>query len=234
MKDPNDNNLCSNGGDLLAYLYDEMPAADRETFELHLADCVSCIDEFAEISQGRYPVYEWKALEFDPMPTPRFVMPVEQATAGLIDKLRTAFTANRGFAFGSAAATILVAIFAGYAVYIQNGSENVVAVAQPAEPVASPVQKVVAPQPDPELKFPIRDEPAKSIAVKPKATTKTGEIVKVSVRKPKPNEPARVSESKPSPVPQRQILSIPVLSVAEDDEDDSLRLADLFEDIGAS
>ena len=233
MKDPNDNNLCSNGGDLLAYLYDEMRAADRETFELHLADCVSCIDEFAEISQGRYPVYEWKALEFDPMPTPRFVVPVEEVTAGLFDKLRTAFTANRGLAFGSAAATILVAIFAAYAVYIQNGSENVVAVAQP-EPVASPVKKVVAPQPEPELKSPIRDDPAKSLAVKPEATTKTGEIVKVSVRKPKPNEQAGVSESKPSPVPQRQIRSIPVLSVAEDDEDDSLRLADLFEDIGAS
>ena len=233
MKDPNDKNLCSNGGDLLAYLYDEMPAADRETFELHLADCVSCIDEFAEISQGRYPVYEWKALEFDPMPTPRFVMPVEQATAGLFDKLRTAFTANRGFAFGSAAATILVAIFAAYAVYIQNGSENVVAVVQ-AEPPASPVQKVVAPPAGPELKSSIREEPTERVAAKPKSISKPAEIVKVSVRKSKRHEPARGSELKASPVPQKQIRSIPVLSIAEDDEDDSLRLSDLFEDIGAS
>jgi hypothetical protein len=234
MKDAKDNNLCSNGGDLLVYLYAEMPAADREPFELHLADCVSCIDEFAEIAQARYPVYEWKALEFDPMPTPRFEVPVEQATAGIFDKLRIAFTANRGFAFGGvAAATILVAIFAGYAVYIQNSSENVVAVVQ-AEPPASPVQKVVAPPAGPELKSSIREEPTERVAAKPKSISKPAEIVKVSVRKSKRHEPARGSELKASPVPQKQIRSIPVLSIAEDDEDDSLRLSDLFEDIGAS
>ena len=233
MRDLKDINLCSNGGDLLAYLYDEMPAADRDSFELHLADCGTCIDDFAEISQGRYPVFEWKSLEFDPMPTPGFVMPAQATAIGFFDKLRAAFAIQRGFAFDGVAIAVLVAVLVVYAFYLQSGPEKDVAVANP-EPIASQTQRVIPPATTPEISSSARienDEPERAMQ---KSSPKRSAPVKASALKPRPIQPVRTSDEKTQVKPQKQLRQIPVLSVAEDDEDETLRLADMFDDIGAS
>src|SRR5688572_12265007 len=89
-------NSCSLGGNMLAYLYDELSSDGRECFESHLADCSLCIDEFAELSEARYSVYEWKNVEFAPLKTPRFVVPVERtpAVVSWVDSVRAAFAWN--------------------------------------------------------------------------------------------------------------------------------------------
>src|SRR5688572_7676888 len=103
-------NLCTHGGDLLAYLYNEMPLTDREQLELHLSDCVTCIDDFAALSQSRYPVYEWKRLEFDSLPTPRVVIQYEETRLSLIDKFRAKFSFNPRFAFAGVAGLLLAGV----------------------------------------------------------------------------------------------------------------------------
>ena len=221
MKGSETNSLCFHGGDMLAYLYSEMPEGDREAFEVHLADCGTCIDDFAELSQSRYPVYEWKRAEFDPLPTPRVVIPFEATVAvSWFDQIRRAFSFRPTLAFGGLGAAMIVAVV-GY--LILAGTSGNTEVALEVEPSASPARSaVVGPLPSvvPKAtdKSEVLEQPPK--VVKAKASTP----VKPSVRLPKPKQAQQ---------PKRND-EIPVMSSIEDDEDDSLRLADIFEEIGAS
>lgn len=233
LKENKENNLCSKAGDLLAYLYEELPSADREIFELHLTDCGTCIDDFAEIAQGRYPVFEWKSLEFDVIPTPRIVIPAQPAAVGLFDRLRAAFAVNRGLTFGSAAAAVIVAMFAGYAFYFQNSPTPVVAVVEQMPP-ASQTQRVISTLPAPEIDLSAHNEVEEPKNIAPKSTTKRAVPLRASAPRPKRIESVRTVKVKEPITPPQQLRSIPVLSIVEEDEDESLRLADLFEDIGAS
>ena len=66
----NGHKKCEWTDDLIAYLYNEMPAAGRSTFESHLTACQTCTDEFAGLSQARFEVFDWKREEFDTLATP--------------------------------------------------------------------------------------------------------------------------------------------------------------------
>lgn len=218
MKEVKADNLCSHGGDMLAYLYDEMTTADRDAFELHLADCGTCIDDFAELSQSRYPVFEWKQLEFDPMPTPRVVIPFEEPSVSWIEKLRASFVFRPSFAFGSVAAIALFGLLAAFVLLRGSGSEETLA---QADPVPTPAT-VVTP-------LPVEPTTAPKPAVDP-IRTDSPTVVKASLPAPKPG---RAVKPKAAPVPKRS-QPLPTLSNADDIEDDSLRLADIFEEIDTS
>ncbi len=105
---------------MLAYLYAEMPGAERELFETHLAECGSCIDEFAELSNARYAVYEWQKLEFAPMETPEIVIPfakksIANGTFSFADKIKAAFGFSNGWAAsGAGFAVIAIALAFGF------------------------------------------------------------------------------------------------------------------------
>lgn len=214
-------NLCPPGGDILAYLYNEMAPVDRERFELHLADCTDCIDEFADLSQGRHPVYEWKQLEFDQLLTPKIAIPYSSASVSWFDELSAAFAFDRRFAFGAAAA-LLLAVVAGYLTFSTPAED----IAQNVEPSPSPeriaVEQVLPPQPA-----------AERWDVQPVIDDKT-EPVKVS-RRSRPAAGARSTKPASRATPKK-IESIPVYSTIdeEDEEDDSLRLTDLFAELGTS
>lgn len=217
-----DENLCTHGGDMLAYLYDEMPSADRERFEMHLSDCGTCIDDFAELSQSRYPVYEWKQTEFDPLPTPRIVVPYADPAVSWFDKIRAAVAFSPRFAFGGAATLLLVGIVTGYVLLSGTGGE----IAQSVEPSPSPDRVTIAPprQPEPEIT-------AASDPQTPERTAKP-EVVKASVPS-KP--PARAAKPRAAtPAPRKKSDPVPVYSTVEDEQDDSLRLADIFAELDTS
>jgi hypothetical protein len=223
MKDQDANNLCTHGGDILAYLYNEMPSADRETFELHLADCGTCIDDFAELSQSRYPVFEWKQLEFDPLPTPRVVIPFESPSVSWFDKLRASLAFRPAYAFGTLAAVALFASIA--AMILLRGSSdaevaNVAPVAAPGLP--SPLVEIEEPE------IPSRvlvEEPQKSPSRRdfPK-------VVKASVTDAKPA--TRSANRLKTTQQARRQEPLPALNSIDEDEDDSLRLADIFDEVG--
>ena len=223
MKGLDVKNLCPQGGDMLAYLYNEISAADRETFEVHLADCGTCIDDFAELSQSRYPVYEWKRTQFDPLPTPRVAIPLEPTAAfSLFDKIRAAFALRPTLALGGLGAAMLVAVIAGYAIFL--GAPGETEVAREIEPTSTP-ESVVALTPLP----PVTEDRQKNTdpaREERQITAKVATAPKSTVRSPNP-------KAQPARLPKRNDL-IPVMSSLEDDEDDSLRLADIFDEIGAS
>ncbi len=221
MKGLEANNLCSLGGDMLGYLYHEMTASDREKFELHLADCGTCIDDFAELSQSRYPVYEWKQLAFDPLPTPRIILPAaaETSAASWFDKLRASLAFRPAVAFGGIAAIALVGALSAF-VLIGSGGDTEVA---QGEPTPTPGRSVVA------SAKPLETEVVES---DPKPSVVTADVSDV--------KPVKASASKARPAVKPKTATVkrgeplPTLSTLDDDEDDSLRLADMFEEIGTS
>ena len=222
MKGLDANNLCSHGGDMLAYLYDEMAMPDRETFEVHLADCGTCIDDFAELSQSRYPVYEWKHTEFDPLPTPRVVIPFEAPAVSWFDQIRTVFSLRPTLAFGGIGAVMIVAVLTAY--FMLGDSRTETQLAQEIRPAASPT-RVVATMPPPSSS-PVTTAESDEQVTPPESpkVVKASAGAKPAVRQPR---------SKPAQQPKRN-EPVPVLSSIDDDEDDSLRLTDIFDEIGTS
>jgi anti-sigma factor RsiW len=219
MKEANADILCTHGGDMLAYLYDEMTAVDRDSFELHLADCGACIDDFAELSQSRYPVFEWKQLEFDPLQTPRIVIPVEEAKVSLLDKLRASFVFRPSFAFGGVAA---VALFGSLAAFVLLGGSDTDGTIAQADQPAPPAAVSVAPLPIESEDIPYAtDDPVR---------VESPTVVKTSVQ---PAKPTRAVKPKTAPA-QKRSQPLPTLSNSDEIEDDSLRLADIFDEIDTS
>lgn len=226
MNKPNANNLCTHGGDMLAYLYNEMTGADREMFEEHLSDCGTCIDDFAELSQSRYPVFEWKQLEFDPMPTPTIVLPVEDARVSWFDKVRAAFALRPAFAFGSLAA---IAVIASLAAFVLIGGSSADVDVAGGVPTPAPI----VPSPEAPARIPDRAiEPVAANDTKPEIRrNETPKVVKASAPTSKPAAPL----TKPKATQQaKRNEPLPALNSGDEDEDDSLRLADIFEEIGTS
>ena len=225
MKTFGSDNLCAHGGDVLAYLYEEMASADRESFELHLADCGTCIDDFADLSQSRYPVYEWKQLEFAPMPTPRVVVPLGIPNVSLIDRVRAAFSLHPALGFGGAFAAMLVFVATAY--LLLSGRPAGVDIAEVVEPSTSPVATVstvnATIEPDVKQAVDVEEEPMEEVATPVKAVAR----VRTPERQIRPTRAKRTPPAKPNE-------EIPVMSSIDDDEDDSLRLADIFDEIGTS
>jgi hypothetical protein len=130
----NGKDSCLFGEELVSYIYDELPASERISFEEHLLNCSSCTSEFAELSMSRLGVYEWHRDEFVPLETPRFVIPYAapapayswmEAIRGLI------FTPARLSFAGGALAILVVAIGLFYG---SDSSTNGIVENQPAAP----------------------------------------------------------------------------------------------------
>ena len=57
----NENNMsCGRENDLIAFLYGEQDAAERENFSRHMRDCSACISQFAAFSNIRESVVAWR------------------------------------------------------------------------------------------------------------------------------------------------------------------------------
>lgn len=218
---------------MLAYLYDEMPAADRDSFELHLADCAACIDDFAELSQSRYPVYEWKTTEFEPLATPRIIIPyAETAGVSWFDKLRAAFSFNPGLATAGAFATLVIAAVIGYAVITNDVPTEEVAKAD-VETSASPERSATNAAPAP-ASIDQKDEKSEPNPSRKTLRSGSDDVVKTAVKPKLEPKTVPIKDVKNSRPNRRRDLNVPVLSRFESDEDDSLRLADIFDEIGTS
>jgi hypothetical protein len=223
------NNLCALGGDMLAYLYNEMAEADRDRFDLHLIECDSCTDEFAEISQARYPVYEWKKLEFEPMLTPVIVLPA--AAISWFDKAKATFSFTPRFSVAMAGfAVILLLAVAGLSWLGFRSDKDELAQSKIVDPSRSPIPSV---EPPPVPKAANRDD-SRTVTTKSTPSKKDGnasvsdvQAVKISVPKPKNT----VNKDAKTRTPAKRDVTAPGLTQFADDEDDSLRLAELFNDI---
>jgi hypothetical protein len=217
-------NSCGRTNDIVAYMYDELGSAELRRFEDHLADCMSCIDEFAAVSDARFSIYEWHGEEFRHLPTPEFSIPYEAAPLPSIGFFAAVGEMIRGAGWpATVAAALLISIGLIFApmMFTRTGEYQIALVeVESSSPTAAPL---VAKLPDVE---PIIE--TTSVDVMPRS------VKTVSGRTVTKNEKRAGRRSAPSmtPVPAPMMGKAPVLSSYEDNEDRSLRLADLLDEVG--
>ena len=223
---------CPRTNEIVSYMYGEIGGTSELEFETHLADCMACTDEFAAVSVARFSVFEWQKEEFAHLPTPEIVIPYAStadvaATVPVITAVR-AWLGSLSFPVAVAAGVVLC-IGLGIIVFNMVGRrEQQVAgnIAAPAIPQDVTSPKVVT-DPNP---TPVQGE---------KRSIRTPVPVKASVDQPRrpvrrsspaSDHPANnyaVAPNKTAPA-----VKTPALSVYDDNDDNSLRLADLFDEVG--
>ena len=227
----NNNKECGFEDEIVSYMYDELGAAERTQFETHLVDCTSCTDEFAVVSFSRFSVFEWQKEEFAHLATPEIVIPYEARKvvvekAGWFVGFAEAFAFARSpLAVSGAFAVLIVLGFIGFNLVGTGGNE----IASNIVPPVVIEQRVETPK---ALNSPIAivdQDPITSEEVRP-VTAASREVRPKLAR---PTSPLRrVVENRAVPNPTRQARRAPVLSDLGDDDEDSLRLSAMFDEIG--
>lgn len=247
------NSNCSFAPEIVSYIYDEIGVKEKFAFEAHLANCATCPEELADFMEIRFSVTDWKQNEFAPLATPVIEIPFEKeqvreiaaVQSSWLSNLRAIFTLSPSFATASAAMAALV-ICAGlvFVVIKYSGNVEVAAVenTNKTKPSVSPTMEVLPNKSAEKIIADNEKTTDKVIVNPPKAQNNETTVVKFVERKPK--NVAQNSENRPintmvnkfnrpnvrknSPANNRQL---PRLNNFDEDEDDSLRLAELFEDI---
>ncbi len=233
---------CGSGESIVAYIYDEATPSERRNFEAHLLECAECTDEFAELSNARFSVFEWQKEAFAEIPTPEIVIPYEKTRSGSESGFWEAVKAYLGgFAVPALAAAILLAAGIGFiAIVLTRGDQQLAA--NTVEPVVNVPQIAVQPS--------ITEVP--QVANRPEVASeqRTNSVEREEKNKeietsPRPSRVATQAKAIKSPTPKPVVARSenrntqetprkkPVLSDFEESDDKSLRLTDLFDDIGA-
>jgi Putative zinc-finger len=225
----NGKDSCLFGEELVSYMYDELPAAERHSFEGHLLDCSSCTAEFAELSMSRLGVYEWHRDEFMPLETPRFAIPYASTEPAYswLDAIRGFIFTPARLSFAAGALALLVVALGAFYVS-EPGFDGVAGVPEPVR-----VIREAAPTNVPEITK-TENEVADDKVLTGKrldeslstSGTKIGRkpvVVQAKSVKKQADRQLNARENRP--------VKAPRLGTFEEVEDTSLRLADLVADI---
>lgn len=231
MKDNGTRTDCGRSDEIVAYIYDEIASSDRESFEKHLAACMSCTDEFAAVSDARFSVFEWHKEEFAELPTPEFVLSREARTKsanGLFAAI-AGIIRNPGW-MAPALAAILVFAGIGFLMFIMSDSDetNVARVDIGNSQINGNISESSVDE--------IRtiSEIEKNVA----SRSENAQVVTESRSAPDVDRPAagrtpqRSQRSRNVPRASPTMRKAPVLSQYEETEDRSLRLSDLLDEVG--
>lgn len=227
MRTKADNLMCEYSESVLAYLYDELPAREMTIFEAHLEHCTTCTDEFAAVADTRYSVYEWHKEEFVPLATPRFVVPTEPVKAGVWQQLAGLFEARPAMAFAGGFAVVMVAVVFGFLARRQPEVDVAANVQVPAPVSAATTAPTPFPpivEPVPAVQVPdVRPESVKATAVR----TSRPSAKHTAIKRPSARDVDTIRPDSPT-----QARKAPALTNDIDVEDESLRLTDLFDEVG--
>ncbi|MEP7075656.1 MAG: zf-HC2 domain-containing protein [Acidobacteriota bacterium] len=253
LKDNNNHSACFSADDLMAYLYGEVAETELGRMDRHLAGCGSCTDDFAAISESRFSIYEWRQTDFADIATPMIDGPWNETPVrslrseplaqgrSLGERLRSIVPSLPTWAFAMTAAVIVAAVvWIGFA-NLRHSSDKSAAIQQKRSD--QPVQGV-----SPQFK---QTEPEKDVALdkpSPHGTDSSKTPVTAQLRKPA-RQPANstVAANRNPGVRHRSIMGlngrrqevassfrrVPNLSGIEEDEDRTVRLADLFAEVGS-
>jgi hypothetical protein len=228
----NSNKECGFEHEIVSYMYDELGAAERTQFETHLMDCTSCTDEFAAVSFSRFSVFEWHKEEFAHLATPEIVIPYEPRkvaveSGGWFAGFSEIFAFARSpLAIGTAFAVLLGIGFVGFTLVGTGGNELASNIVVPPVVIE---QKIESPM--------VVGLPVSVVGEDPIATDEVRPVIAGS-RQVRPkvarqiSPSRRVVEDRSVPNPTRQARRTLVLSDLGDDDEDSLRLSDMFDEIG--
>jgi anti-sigma factor RsiW len=240
MLNKNDHNSsCSRGEEVISYIYREMSTADARRFESHLQGCSECVAELAALSEPHLAVYEWRTGEFDHLSLPLINVQYERP---VVDKVRehsvSQFFKSRslvlklGLGF---AALVMV----GFAILFGLGTQNPADVADshqsPAKQIKGETSAPVVVQPDgPAVSksTTASDSSSSEIAATSRRVASPSHSLPTHQRKASSpsfkTELASTSEPRSKPK-QKQLR----LNNFEEEDDNSLRLAELFEEVGS-
>lgn len=241
-RDNNYKGSCELASNLVDYMYGEIGERGRDAFDAHLPACESCTAELAGVSSARLSVMEWRAAEFDSLQTPAIVIPYDNverdAEQGWLTSLRGFLASSPGWAAAAAIIPISV-VCLGVALFafdlfgpVEVAQQNNAGSNTPRPNQRSGVDGNVARlETAPEVET-SKSKQDNDITDEPVKEPITG--VKVSERTtPRPRKAKAVSTDKPAKAtdqgqPPTRRQRAPRLNNFEDEEDDSLRLADLF------
>ncbi len=227
---------CGFAADVLSYLYGELPANETATVESHLRECVGCAAEAESFAALRSSIADWKH-EFDLMPTPPIRVDERQSVAPAVPST-SIFDAIRAFLAGfptlaaTSAAALLIAGFGAFYLLTLDRDNDVAETSQ-NRPKASPTTKST-----PAAKSEPVDTTAAVTNVPAKTTEAPADVkpVKTAERQPRstPDKTPRTNNRKTNVNPPKDDRAqAPTLIDENGDEDDTLRLADLFDEIGS-
>ncbi len=246
------NSSCRFADELVSYLYGEIEANEKIKFEKHLKDCFDCQSEFEGFQFTRASILEWRDEEFSYLPLPSFEVSTKAnlstAESGISRSwfavLRNLFSFNPAYAMALAIAVVGI----GVSFYALNFTKNTETAHLQVnkiieKPVVSPTKEVFEkpretfdPDKNPDKKSssafeninPVKEQKRETVVAPIKAAVK---VPAKAAKSNSDNQPIGLKESndkKSSPVKKRQA---PNLNQIEDEEDQSIRLADLFAEL---
>lgn len=257
MSHNNHNGLsCGYAEQMVSYLYGEADAREKSAFETHLKTCSNCADELANFGVVRRSVLDWRTADFSNLETPAFDFPATEREKDStivaisteprpwIADFRNLFSFNSSLA--TAAAILVVCVGAALFAFNFSGKTDVArseanknqsqaAISPIIDTIQKPEQASVA---DDSSKESLPAFDAKTNVPKPIQREKVVNQTEVKVSNYSPKNVAEISphgvkntdENIKKTAPLRK-KKVPNLNDIEDDEDKSIRLADLFEEI---
>lgn len=255
MNSSNHNSSCDFSELLVSYLYDEINEKEKSRFESHVSNCSACADEVSAFGGIRLSVKNWREKEFAQLSTPVIELPFETAKAGFKTESTAASRTwlagwrdvfSLSSAWAGAAACAALAICAGLFYIAFSSQPNAPSVAEANKNVSSPI--IPAPtvddksadnartnnqQADETPKPEFASEDKKQNPAKPAfAAEKTVVNNKTDVKPAKTNvAPKPAVKEKTTPNVRKAAKSSDIEFTTREEEDKSLRLTDLFDEV---
>jgi hypothetical protein len=254
MKNDSPKNFnCEFAPEIIDFLYSEISNERKNAFNLHLRNCSDCADEVADFSDLRFSIQDWKASEFDNLTTPKIRIPFETVKTVETEKSVSWFDSIRHYltfspVLSGAMAVLIFAVLVGFGIFVLSKNETGEFIASKNDntqiinnPAASP-QKNAAPVKetadnidkdfeDNKTVQPEKEQIEKSVPVrtniKPNPKQKSPTVK--TVEKKSPNADLKNDTKNAKNVPNKNKPRLNELP--EEDEDNSLRLADLFAEL---
>jgi len=246
---------CAFAEQIVSYLYDEFERDEKIEFETHLKGCPLCADEYAGYGFVRSSVLEWRNEDFSKLATPTFDIPalkignspspVSIESRSWLGDFRKLFSLNPRLAMGALATIVVCAGVTFFALNFSGGNQiaqNAVgnssvktAVSPTVEISKKPDEKVMT---DKEIEKSVTP-PLQPVSLpQPKEreqqTTPVKSVVKVSGKSSKNssnNPTVNLNDTNDKKNPSVKKQPLPNLNSLDDDDDETIRLADLFDEL---
>ncbi len=247
MNNNHKNSGCGKGSELVSYIYGEASAAENKVFEIHLETCSICADELETFSGVHFSINDWKLKDFANLQTPVIALPyptapVKQEVSGVDGSwllgLRRLFSPKLSLA---AASMAVLAICVGIVLYVSNSREadyiveknkNTKIQVSPTVEKSTEVSNSNSKQnnlPDPESK-PL-DKPQPQLAVETDAKNNRTRKTTNTQRRTEKVETTNLPQTNDAKRNDKKKNEIPPKIFDEEEEDDTLRLAEMLEEI---
>jgi len=255
MRNNHNNSSCNYTEQIVSYLYDEFSGAEKDKFNEHLGNCNFCAVELKSFGFVRSSISEWRDEHFSNLETPIIHVPIEdrEKSFSVVTKSNTFVSWIGGlskiFSFNPVFAGLaILVVCVGAALFAFNFSGGT------SEISANKINK----NPNETLESALLEDSRKSREIKiadnnSKLSSSEPEVLSREIKSEKPVAPnkavVRVSNNIPkhsaeNPVDKVkeskdgikkaqsvQIRQIPNLTNTEVEEDESIRLADLFDEL---